>query len=188
MKVEVIKYVPEKKSFTCHLCEYKHKSETVLKRHISMKHKENIPTPEKERTKDGESSPQMTIDEMAKALYCPPQPRLAGIEVVKLKCEYWTCQYHTENTEDLERHIKVEHVVDDTFKYPESTEEDECPDCDKVFFMDHNFAMPVYEEHLYSFTCSHCHKHLPGENEMSIIHYKMCLAPCDGHPLCLCKI
>ena len=31
---------------------------------------------------------------------------------------------HTENTEDLERHIKVKHVVDDIFKYPESTEED----------------------------------------------------------------
>ena len=96
MKVNVIKYVPEKKSLIYHLCEYKHKYETVLKRHISMKHKENIPTPEKERTKGDESLTQITIDEMAKALYCLPQPQaegLGGIEVIQLKCEYWTCQF-----------------------------------------------------------------------------------------------
>ena len=32
--------------------------------------------------------------------------------------------FHTESTEDLERHIQAKHVVDDIFKYPESTEED----------------------------------------------------------------
>ena len=34
----------------------------------------------------------------------------------------------------------------------------------------------------------HCLKHLLGEDEMAGIHYKMCPAPCDGHPYCQCKL
>ena len=48
---------------------------------------------------------------------------------------------------DLENHIHVKHVVDKSFKYPESTEELECLYCDLVFLLDQNYATHVYEEH-----------------------------------------
>ena len=47
IKVDPTKSVPDKKSFTRHLWDYTIKSKTVLKRHISMKHNEYSPTPER---------------------------------------------------------------------------------------------------------------------------------------------
>ena len=104
-----------------------------------------------------------------------------------MKYECWTCQFNAKDTKDQENHIKVKHVVDESFEYPDSTEEIECLHCDYVFLADHNFARHVYKEHFYTFTCRHCHKHLPGDDNMVGIHYKMCPAPCDDHQLCPCK-
>ena len=69
-KIDPTKALPDKKSFTCHLWDYNIKSKTVLKQHISMKHNEYSPTPEKERRKEQDSSHQMIIDAMAEALFC----------------------------------------------------------------------------------------------------------------------
>ena len=107
---------------------------------------------------------------------------------VQLKCEYWTCQFNAKDTLDLNNHITVKHAVDETFIFPDSTEEFECPGCDFVFLADHNFARHVYEEHKYSFSCRHFNKHLPGEDETAGIHYKMCTAPCDCHRFCHCRL
>ena len=67
---------PSKIIFMCDECGYEASSETVLKRHITSKHKVHIPTPEKERSTEHDNSIQllMTVDERAAALYSPPQP------------------------------------------------------------------------------------------------------------------
>ena len=68
----------------------------------------------------------------------------------------------------------MKHAVDESFIYLSSYEEYECPGCNYVFLADHNFARHVYEGHFLSFDCSHCCKHLRGEDEKAGIHYKMC--------------
>ena len=63
--------------FKCDEYDYNASTKSTPKRHITSKHKENIPpTPEKERSKVHDSSLQllMTVDERAEALYSPPQP------------------------------------------------------------------------------------------------------------------
>ena len=156
---------------------------------LTTKHKQNSKTPENIRDSN--------LDE-ALQLFMPPEEKRDTVNIhpyeeekvveVHVKCEYWQCKFSSNDKIEIENHISKNHVVDESFIYPSSSEELECPDCDKLFLADHTYARQVYEEHLYSFTCSHCNKYLPNEDEMAGIHYKMCQAPCDGHPLCLCKM
>ena len=167
-------------------CGYKASTNTVLKRHITTKH--NIKTLEQISDSITYDSPKLVHSSQEERDKTIINIHEAVTEhCVNLKCEYWNCQFNAKDTKDLENHIKVKHVVDESFKYPDSTEEIECPDCDFVFVADHDFARHVYEEHLYSFTCRHCQKHLPGDDYMVGIHYTMCPAPCDDHRLCPCK-
>ena len=80
------------------------------------KHKENSPTPEKERRKEQDISLQMNIDEMAEALYSPPQPNaedLTGIQVVKetentsFQCEQ--CNNESSSASIIQSHIDFKH-------------------------------------------------------------------------------
>ena len=98
------------------MCDYSCKSKTVLKQHISKKHKENSPTPEKERRKEHDISLQMNINEMAEALNSPPQPYnedLTCIQVVKetentsFKCEQ--CDYKISSASIVQSHIYFTH-------------------------------------------------------------------------------
>ena len=103
------------------------------------------------------------------------------------KCEYWTCDFECGTKVELIEHIKMKHSIDKSFMYPTSTEEAECPECGQIFFIDHNFAMHLYTEHLYIFNCEHCHENIPGDDGYIKIHMQMCKAPCDGDPDCLCR-
>ena len=98
------------------------------------------------------------------------------------------CQLSSYDKKELETDIDIEHAVDESFINTNSTVELKCPECDQLFMADHTSARHVYEEHFYSFTCTHCNKHLPGEDKMADIHYKMCPAPFTGHPFCHCKL
>ena len=110
------------------------------------------------------------------------------VKEVHHKCEHWQCQFNATDTTELASLIKMKHAVVESFIHPSSNEVFECPGCNYVFLADHNFDGHIYEEHFYSFDCRHCCKHLPGEDEMAGIHYKMCPAPCDGHPYIHCKL
>ena len=77
------------------------------------------------------------------------------------------------STNDMTQHINVKHAVDESFVYPNSSEELECPECGKSFLADHNYACHAYEEHFYGFDCFHCHKHFPGDDLMYCIHMKI---------------
>ena len=176
--------------FNCDRCGYEASTETVLKRHMTTKHKDNSATQEKSRNSDLDESLKLSpINEEVRPTLNAPSYDEETVNAVQLKCQYWKCQFSSHDKRELENHINITHTVDESFIYPSSSEEWECPECDELFMADHTFARHVYKEHFYSFTCSHCNKHLPGEDEMACIHYKMCLAPCDtGHRFCPCKL
>ena len=87
----------------------------------------------------------------------------------------------------MTQHILKTHTVDDSFVFPTSAEEEECPHCGQSFFTDHKFAMHLYTEHFISFDCEHCGKHLPGDDTYLDLHMKMCETPCSGDPHCPCQ-
>lgn len=184
------------KEFKCDKCSNKASSATVLKRHTSSKHKSDSFIPEVERASSMSESLQVSLP-MEDRVEPPETTNFDSLllveddiftQAVEIKCEFWACKFKTKTTSEMTMHINVEHIVDESFIYPESNVETECPDCDKMFLEDHNFARHVYEEHFYDFTCDHCKKNFPGEDSLAGIHLKMCPVPCDGHPHCPCKL
>ena len=173
-----------KVDFNCDECGYLASSETVLKRHITIKHLRTNP-PEILRDSVQDNSLQLSPGSEARAEDISLLE--AEVSLQEVKCEYWTCKYVSNSRNDMTQHINVKHTVDESFVYPNSSEELECPECGKLFLADHKYARHAYEEHFYSFDCTHCHKHFPGDDLMYCIHMKICPAPCDGNPRCSCK-
>ena len=58
-------------------------------------------------------------------------------------------QVHNQIQKWTKQHISVEHVVDESFIYPDSSKETDCPVCDEIFLEDHNFARHIYEKHFF---------------------------------------
>ena len=52
---------------------------------------------------------------------------------IDFKCKFWGCKFTTIYNSELIEHNNVEHVVDESFIYPDSNMETDCPDCDKCF-------------------------------------------------------
>ena len=86
----------------------------------------------------------------------------------------------------MEVHTEEKHKADESYRYPDSTEVIECPDCDLEFYLNNKFAMHTYLEHKYTYTCDHCKRHLPGEDNLFCLHVKQCHVPCSGDPDCPC--
>ena len=116
-----------KSVFKCEECNYNASTETVLKRHVTSKHKHLYKTPEKSRES-------ILNDSLKFAKDCEEKRDIPDISVheevtveeTSLKCAYWNCKFNCQDRSDLENHIHVKHVVDKSFKYTESTEELEC--------------------------------------------------------------
>ena len=171
--------------FECDKCGYKASSEIVLRRHMTMKHP-STNTPEKLRDSVLDNSLKLSPVSEERAEDIPTF--VEEVSLMKaLKCQYWTCKFECTTLNELGQHVKWKHTVDESFVFPNSSEEIECPECDQLFFVDHKYARHAYEEHYYSFDCHHCHNHFPGDDLMFCIHMKMCLSPCDGNPRCSCK-
>ena len=107
---------------------------------------------------------------------------------VNFKCELWGCKFTTIYNSELIEHNNVEHVVDDSFIYPDSNMETDCPDCDKMFLEDHAFAWHINEEHFYHSNCKHFKKDIPREDDLAGIHIKLCPVRYDGDPNCPFKL
>ena len=86
------------------------------------------------------------------------------------------------------QHISDTHAVNESFVYPESTEEAECPDCEQTFFVDHKFALHMHTEHYFSFNGDHYGKHYIRDVAMFKIHLQMYKVPCNGDLHCPCKL
>ena len=55
------------------------------------------------------------------------------IQDLNFRCECWGCKFITKCKSELNKHISVEHVVVESFIYPDSSKETDCPDCDEIF-------------------------------------------------------
>ena len=86
-------------SYKCDQCGYNASTQSVLKRHVRTKHKEKVPTPEKERGREHNTSLQLLVnlEERAEALFCPPPPVDTDLTYTsnsqQLNCEH--CKYES---------------------------------------------------------------------------------------------
>ena len=48
------------------------------------------------------------------------------VKEVQPQYEYWQCQFNAKDKQDLDNHISVKHAVDESFIFPNSTEEFKC--------------------------------------------------------------
>ena len=134
-----------KSACKCEKCNYNASTETVIKRHITSKHKHLSKTPEKSRESILNDSLRFAED-IEKKRDGPDNsiPKEVTVKEPPLKCEYWNCNFNCQDRSDLENHIHVKHVVNKSFEYPESTEELECVYCDLEFLADLNYSTHVY--------------------------------------------
>ena len=103
-------------------------------------------------------------------------------------CEWIYCKHEASSTSDMREHVNMAHTITSSFVFPDSSEKEVCENCGIEFFMDHTYAMHMYNNHNLGFECDHCHDYLPGcEGGFIEIHMKLCSAPCDGDPKCDCK-
>ena len=115
--------------FECDECGYQASSQSVLKRYMTMKHP-ITKTPEKLRDSDLNNSLQVSP-----VLEQRSENTLVEEASVKeaFKCQYWACKYKCNTLNELAEHVKLKYTVDETFLYPNSSEEIECPEFDKIF-------------------------------------------------------
>ena len=163
---------------------WKHKSAKNTKRSLSLFH----------RLKGGFNKPAW-LSKCFSALCWKGRTRISvqswwdGAEIRSaMRCGWIYCKHVTELTNDTKEHVSSSHTIPSSFVFPDSNDECACEFCGITFFMGHNFAMNLNNNHNIGFECDHCHEYLPGgEGGFIEIHMKLCPAPCDGDPKCACK-
>ena len=159
----------------------------------------NVPSAEKMRNIANEESLHLSLDDEEREEFSSP-PNSPVSNFGRSKCDYWLCEYECSSESLLNQHIVEAHSIDSTFTYPNSSEkvicvydigpqdlDPDCEQCGEEFFLDHAFAMHLYNSHKVGYDCVHCSKYFPGGDEMYAVHLKLCTAPCDGHRHCPCR-
>ena len=175
----------------CDLCDYTATSSTALKTHVSKKHKESLlPSPERERSSGNQNfsdSLQMSLPYVGRedsVIDFSP----GVVEERLIRCEWMYCGHVANSSDDMVEHVSVAHTITSSFVFPDSSEKEDCERCGIEFFLDHTYAMHMYNNHNIGFECDHCHEYLPGcEGGFIEIHMKLCSVPCDGDPKCDCR-
>ena len=170
----------------------------IAKDNMSFASDTSLPSPENARSAVHEDSLNISL-QYQKREEAPPAPS-GWVPNTQDQCQYWLCTFKSTSESVLNQHIVDSHTIDSTFTFPSSSEkticgydigpQDQIPDCDRCceeYFLDHTFAMHLYNSHQIGVECAHCHKYLPGGDEMYGIHLPLCTAPCDGHPRCPCR-
>ena len=174
----------------------------IANANISSTSDASFPSLEKMRSEVCEDSLQVSLLDVRRE-EPPPAPSVSTSDRVfnsPDQCQYWLCDFTSPSESVMNRHIVDAHTIDSNFTYPSSNvkticgydigPQDQFPDCDECdeeFSLDHAFAMHLFNSHKVGFDCVHCHKYLPGGDEMYSVHLQLCKAPCDGHPRCPCK-
>ena len=175
-----------KSSTKCDQCNFVATSSTTLKTHITKKHKHvSLPPLEKARNQAIDTSLNLSLPCGERS-----DESESESEDAPSTCDWYYCNFETKTTSDMTHHIQEAHTITSSFVYPDSTVKILCDfedDCEEEFFLDHTFAMHVYNVHHCGFKCDHCFAFLPGSEEMEAIHLKMCSSPCTGKPNCACS-
>ena len=178
----------------CEICDYKASSSTILKTHISKKHKDQLQLPilESERATSPDDTLNISVPGVERTeLSTSSCSLLSVVEESPTMCDWCYCTFKTSSTSDMMKHVIAAHTITTDFVFPESGVQIVCPEgedfCGKEFFLDQTFAMHVYNEHKVGFNCNHCLAFVPGGDEMQEIHYQLCTFQCSGDPKCFCK-
>ena len=179
-----------KNTYKCEICDYRATSSTTLKSHISKKHKPASETAllenERNQLSDNSLNASLPYEERHKF----NDSAYDNIEDDPIPCDCCNCPYLATSSDDMAAHIQMAHTITSSFVYPESMETILCPcdECEEEFFLDHTFAMHVYNMHKVAFKCCHCKENIPGCEELEEIHLEMCSIPCTGNPNCRCRL
>ena len=152
-----------------------------------------LSSPEKERCTEAHDSLEVSLvlqDREELSVYSVPSSPLSPLKKNPTICEWCYCSFKTSSNSEMKKHVEVEHAITSDFFYPNSNVKIVCPEgefCGKEFFLDHTFAMHVYNVHKTGFNCDHCHLFVPGGQESEAIHMKLCTFPCSGSAKCSCK-
>ena len=139
-------------SFECEICEYKASTKTVLKRHTTAKHKQNIPPPEKERNEDLETSLTLLVplEEREEVIYSPPQPVHKDFSKTSsslhFKCNI--CQHETVSEAALHGHKSLKHNTN--IPHTSQWDKKKCHICNNVFTETTLFKNHMITQHGFS--------------------------------------
>ena len=173
-----------KNTYKCEVCDHRASSSTTLKPHISKKHKHASQHTQLENERN-----QLSDTSLNASLPCEERHEFSdsafdNIEDDPMGCDWCYCPYLATSSDDMAAHIQIAHTITSSFVYPKSSETILCPcdECEEEFFLDHTFAMHVFNVHKFAFKCEHCEEYIPGCEELEEIHMKMCSSSCtDTH-------
>ena len=137
------------KPFKCDQCDYKASKTSVLKRHITSKHKPKIPAPEKERKVEHDKSLQLDTPVEQRALEeeggSPPrvEENQFTSSAPPLFCEI--CRHKSDSPAALHGHMSLQHnlLIPHTGKW----EDNNCHICNNHFSNTYHFKNHLIEQH-----------------------------------------
>ena len=146
--------------FSCEFCEYQASSTTVLKRHVTTKHRKEKPsTTEKVRTSSINDSLNISIpiEERTEDTFISSPLHVEEIDtpaISQFKCEL--CKFESPSSHELQGHISFFH--NPSLPHTSKWEQNKCGICSKVFNNTVHFKNHMIELHSFSLTdiCMHC--------------------------------
>ena len=146
------------KPFKCDQCDYKASKNSVLKRHVTSKHKQNIPAPEIERTTDHDKSLHLGIplEERAPEEEGSSPPRMEEKHLTPsptcFYCEL--CKDKSESAAALHGHMSLKH--NPLIPHTGHWEDNNCHICNKAFNNTYHFKNHLIEQHGFSDNSNEC--------------------------------
>ena len=146
------------KPFKCDQCDYKAINNSVLKRHITSKHKPKIPAPENERNAEHDKSLQLDTPVEQRALEeeggSPPrvEENQFTSSATHLFCEI--CRHKSDSPAALHGHMSLNHnpIIPHTGKW----EDNNCHICNNHFSNTFHFKNHLIEQHGFSDESNEC--------------------------------
>ena len=137
------------KSFKCDHCDYIASKNSVLKRHVTSKHKPKIPAPEKERNKDHDKSLQLFLSPEERA---PEEEQISPSKLeenhiiprkTSFNCEL--CKHESKSSVALNGHISLNHNM--RIPHTGKWEDNKCHICNHAFNNTCHFKNHLIEQH-----------------------------------------
>ena len=157
LKSRFIKEAVVENKITCDKCEYTASSNSVLKRHNSMKHKKSLNnTPEKMREASHDESLQLSpiSDERSEEITPLLMDQVLSDPTQHFKCEY--CDTTTKSKHALKGHTDFNHTLN--LPHTSEWEENKCHICCKHFNYTIEFKSHMIDEHSFSEDATVCYQ------------------------------
>jgi hypothetical protein len=144
------------KSFKCDHCDYKASKNSVLKRHVTSKHKPKIPAPENERNQDHDNSLQLLVSPEERA---PEEEQSSKSEenhsipiTTSFNCDL--CKHESKSSVALNGHISLKHNMH--IPHTGNWKDNKCHICNNNFNNTCHFKNHLIEQHGFSDDSNEC--------------------------------